>query len=104
MAVAANADCLLIGPQVRYEKDSVAEQCPGVPVDDAARIVHLVGNGPPPAVSRERHAEKRRRGNLAPLGRQIGTGGENEVRIKLRRRSTSKAFDGALAEHAEFVL
>ena len=32
-AVAANADCLLIGPQVRYEKDSVAEQCPGVPVD-----------------------------------------------------------------------
>ncbi len=40
-AVAANADCLLIGPQVRYEKDSVVEQCPGVPVD----VIDMVAYG-----------------------------------------------------------
>lgn len=30
---AAEADCILIGPQVRYEKDNVRAQCPDVPVD-----------------------------------------------------------------------
>lgn len=30
---AADADAILLGPQVRFNKDKVAEQCPGVPVD-----------------------------------------------------------------------
>ena len=39
--VAVNADCLLIGPQVRYEKDNVAKQCPGVPVE----LIDMVAYG-----------------------------------------------------------
>ena len=30
---AADADCILIGPQVRYEKANVVRQCPNVPVE-----------------------------------------------------------------------
>lgn len=30
--VGAAADCILIGPQVRFEKDSVRAECPNVPV------------------------------------------------------------------------
>lgn len=32
-SVAADADCVLIGPQVRYEKEGVQKLLPGVPVD-----------------------------------------------------------------------
>ena len=31
-SVAATADCILIGPQVRYELDNVKKQCPNIPV------------------------------------------------------------------------
>ena len=30
---AADADCILLGPQVRFNKNKVAEACPGVPID-----------------------------------------------------------------------
>ena len=30
---AADADAILLGPQVRFNKNKVAEQCPGVPID-----------------------------------------------------------------------
>ena len=30
---AETADCILIGPQVRYELDNVRKQCPDLPVD-----------------------------------------------------------------------
>ena len=30
---ASDADCILLGPQVRFAKNKVAEQCPGVPID-----------------------------------------------------------------------
>jgi len=40
-SAAANADCILIGPQVRYEKDNVKKQCPGVPVD----VIDMVSYG-----------------------------------------------------------
>ena len=29
----ADADLILLGPQVRFSKDKVEKQCPGVPVD-----------------------------------------------------------------------
>lgn len=29
----ANADCILLGPQIRFAKDKVAAACPGVPID-----------------------------------------------------------------------
>lgn len=32
-SVAADADCVLIGPQVRYEKDGVQKLLPGIPVE-----------------------------------------------------------------------
>lgn len=30
---AADADCILLGPQIRFAKDKVAAACPGVPID-----------------------------------------------------------------------
>lgn len=30
---AADADVILLGPQVRFNKNKVVEQCPGIPVD-----------------------------------------------------------------------
>ena len=30
---AADADCILLGPQIRFQKNKTAEQVPGVPVD-----------------------------------------------------------------------
>ena len=30
---AADADCVLLGPQIRFQKNKIAEQCPGIPVD-----------------------------------------------------------------------
>lgn len=39
--VAESADCILIGPQVRYELDSVKEQCPNLPVD----VIDMVAYG-----------------------------------------------------------
>ena len=30
---AAGADIILLGPQVRFAKDKVANQCPGIPVE-----------------------------------------------------------------------
>ena len=30
---AADADVILLGPQVRFQKNKIAEQCPGIPVD-----------------------------------------------------------------------
>lgn len=35
------ADCILIGPQVRYELESVKEQCPNLPVD----VIDMVAYG-----------------------------------------------------------
>ncbi len=32
-AKAADADCILLGPQIRFQKNKIAEQVPGVPVD-----------------------------------------------------------------------
>ena len=32
-AKAADADVILLGPQVRFSKSTIEEQCPGVPVD-----------------------------------------------------------------------
>lgn len=40
-AIAGTADCILIGPQVRYELDGVRQQCTGVPVD----VVDMVAYG-----------------------------------------------------------
>lgn len=39
--VAETADCILIGPQVRYERDNVVRQCPNVPVD----VIDMVSYG-----------------------------------------------------------
>lgn len=39
--LADTADCMLIGPQVRYERDSVQAQCPTVPVD----VIDMVAYG-----------------------------------------------------------
>lgn len=39
--VAESADCILIGPQVRYELDSVKEQCPNLPVE----VIDMVAYG-----------------------------------------------------------
>ena len=39
--VAEQADCILIGPQVRYEKDNVKKQCPEIPVD----VIDMVSYG-----------------------------------------------------------
>ena len=30
---AADADAILLGPQIRFSKDKVAEDCPGVPIE-----------------------------------------------------------------------
>lgn len=30
---AADADAILLGPQVRFSKRKISEQCPGVPID-----------------------------------------------------------------------
>lgn len=30
---ASDADAILLGPQVRFNKNKVAEQCPGIPID-----------------------------------------------------------------------
>lgn len=30
---ASDADVILLGPQVRFNKGKVAEQCPGIPID-----------------------------------------------------------------------
>ena len=30
---ASDADCILLGPQIRFAKGKVAEACPGVPID-----------------------------------------------------------------------
>jgi PTS system cellobiose-specific IIB component len=32
-AKAADADCILLGPQIRFQKNKIAGQVPGVPVD-----------------------------------------------------------------------
>ena len=40
-SVGEKADCILIGPQVRYEKENVAKQCPNVPVD----VIDMVAYG-----------------------------------------------------------
>lgn len=40
-AVAETADCILIGPQVRYELESVKAQCPNLPVD----VIDMVAYG-----------------------------------------------------------
>ena len=28
-----DADCILLGPQIRFQKDGISRQCPGVPID-----------------------------------------------------------------------
>ena len=38
---AADADCNMIGPQVRYEKENVEKQCPQVPV----AVIDMVSYG-----------------------------------------------------------
>lgn len=38
---AETADCIFIGPQVRYELESVKEQCPNLPVD----VIDMVSYG-----------------------------------------------------------
>ena len=38
---AKTADCILIGPQVRYELDNVRKQCPDLPVD----VIDMVAYG-----------------------------------------------------------
>ena len=38
---AETADCILIGPQVRYELDNVRKQCPDLPVD----VIDMVAYG-----------------------------------------------------------
>ena len=45
-AQASDADCILIGPQVRYELDNVKKQCPNVPVMviDMAQYGRLQGD------------------------------------------------------------
>lgn len=30
---ASDADCILLGPQIRFAKQKVSEACPGVPID-----------------------------------------------------------------------
>ncbi len=40
-AVGADADCILIGPQVRYEKDNVQKLLPGKPVE----VIDMVAYG-----------------------------------------------------------
>lgn len=40
-AVADTADCILIGPQVRYELDNVKQQCPDKPVE----VIDMVAYG-----------------------------------------------------------
>lgn len=30
---AADADCILLGPQIRFAKDKIVAACPGVPID-----------------------------------------------------------------------
>ena len=39
--VASDADCILIGPQVRYELDNVKKTCPDVPV----QVIDMVAYG-----------------------------------------------------------
>lgn len=39
--VADKADCILIGPQVRYELDTVKKDCPNVPID----VIDMVAYG-----------------------------------------------------------
>ncbi len=39
--IADKADCILIGPQVRYELDSVKKQCPHLPVE----VIDMVAYG-----------------------------------------------------------
>ena len=33
IAQASDADCILLGPQVRFSKNKISKQCPGVPID-----------------------------------------------------------------------
>ncbi len=40
-SAAADADCVLIGPQVRYEKDNVQKLLPNVPVE----VIDMVAYG-----------------------------------------------------------
>ena len=30
---ASDADCILLGPQIRFAKQKVSEACPGIPID-----------------------------------------------------------------------
>ena len=39
--VADHADCILIGPQVRYELEEVQGQCPNIPID----VIDMVAYG-----------------------------------------------------------
>lgn len=39
--IAEEADCILIGPQIRYELESVKKQCPGIPVE----VIDMVSYG-----------------------------------------------------------
>lgn len=40
-SVSSNADCLLIGPQVRYELEQVKKDCPGIPVE----VIDMISYG-----------------------------------------------------------
>lgn len=39
--MAETADCILIGPQVRYELENVRKQCPNLPVE----VIDMVAYG-----------------------------------------------------------
>lgn len=39
--IADKADCILLGPQVRYELDSVKKECPNVPIE----VIDMISYG-----------------------------------------------------------
>lgn len=43
--VKKDADCILIGPQIRFQLDKIKLQCPGIPVKDINMIDYGIMNG-----------------------------------------------------------
>ena len=40
-----DADCILLGPQIRFQKDGISKQCPGVPIDSIDMKVYGKADG-----------------------------------------------------------
>jgi PTS system cellobiose-specific IIB component len=44
-SVASDADCILVGPQIKFQINKVKTECPGVPVKDIDMLNYGVMNG-----------------------------------------------------------